>query len=212
MTDYELLRKRMVDNQLRTSSVTDRRILAAFGSVPREAFVPPARLPLAYADTGHAIANGRAMPAPAPLARLIQLGEIAPGEAVLVVGAGTGYGAAVVRALGAEVSALESDADMLAAARRNRELAGLAIVEGPFDGSTVTGDYDVILVEGAVDSAPRALLEHLKEGGRLVAPIRRGAAASATLYVRSGREFAVHTAFDAPFPPLQPVASDALVF
>lgn len=209
MIDFERARKAMVDNQLRTSAITDRRLLAAMGEVPREIFVPEARRSLAYIDDAHALpgASGRSLPAPAPFARLAQLGDIGPEDTVLDVGAGNGYSSAVLARLGATVVALESDAGLAAEAREKLALVGagaVTVVEGDLDaGAPRHGPYDVILIEGAVREVPEKLFKQLREGGRLVALIRQGAAAVAHVFLRFGNDFAGRAEFNANLPPLR---------
>lgn len=206
MSDYEALRRKMVDNQLRTSNVTDRRLLAAMGEVPRERFVPEARKGLAYADVVHQLGAGRALASPAPFAKLLQLAEIDHTDRILDVGAGTGYTTAVLARLGSEVTAIEPDSGLAGAARNN--LAGLGIAnahvtEADTDGSgLVAGSYDVIVVEGALDAQPAGLLALLADGGRLVALLRRNGTAAASVYFRSGDEIGERSEFNASLPPL----------
>ncbi len=115
MDDFTTARTKMVDNQLRTQSVTDYEVLAAMGTVPREAFLPPASRALAYIDSDLAVSPAAAdsppryMMEPAPLARLVQLAEVGKADVVLVVGCGTGYSAAVLARLADSVVALEQD-------------------------------------------------------------------------------------------------------
>jgi protein-L-isoaspartate(D-aspartate) O-methyltransferase len=210
MTDFVHARKAMVDNQLRTSSITDRRLLTVMGELPRELFVPESRKDLAYIDEAHVFPgpSGRALPPPAPFARLVQLCEIRPDDTVLDVGAGTGYSSAVLARLAAKVVALESDAGLAAQAQENLEAVGaytVTVVQGPLDaGAPKQGPYDVILIDGAVAEVPDKLFRQLKQGGRLVALIKQGATAVAHVYVRSGDEFAGRAAFNTSLPPLQP--------
>lgn len=219
MTDFERARQAMVDNQLRTSAVTDRRLLRAMGAVPRERFLPEARRPLAYIDESHVLPgpSGRAIPAPAPFARLVQLAEIGPDDHVLDVGTGTGYSAAVLAQLAGSVVALEGDPALAKAASGNLASLGVAnasIVENDLDkGAPEQGPYDAIVLEGAVAEVPEAILHQLKEGGRLVALIRTGATAVASVYVRVGEEFAPRTEFNTTLPPLQRTSPpDTFVF
>jgi protein-L-isoaspartate(D-aspartate) O-methyltransferase len=208
MTDYKRARKAMVDNQLLTSGVTDRRILSAMGEVARELFVPAARLPLAYIDEAHMLpgASGRALAAPAPFGKLVQLAAVGPDDTVLDVGTGTGYSAAVLTRLAGKVVALESDPQLAAAARAALPQVGagaVTVVEGALEaGAAKHGPYDLIIVEGAVAEVPAKLLSQLKEGGRLVALVRSGPAAVANLFVRSGNDFAARAEFNTTLPPL----------
>jgi len=206
MIDFEAARRKMVDNQLRTGGITDRRLLGVLGRVPRERFLSPERAGLAYIDDVQPLPGaGRRHLAPvAPFAKLIQLATIASTDRVLDLGCATGYSAAVLAELAAGVVAVESDADLAAAARRN--LAGLSnvrVIEGPLvTAARREGPFDVIVLEGSVDSVPEALFAELAEGGRLVALVREGATASGNLFIRSGRDVAGRTDFNAALPAL----------
>ncbi len=212
MDDFTTARTKMVDNQLRTQSVTDYDVLAAMSAVPREAFLPPAMRPLAYIDSDLLVSAAgsdgpsRYMMEPAPLARLVQLAELAPSDVVLVVGCGTGYSAAVLARLANSVVALEQDAEL--AARASETLTALevdtvAVVTGSLEaGYPSEAPYDVIFVDGAVEVVPPALTEQLKDGGRLVAVVGYGRSAAATLFRRSGGDIGSRVAFDADIQPL----------
>ena len=215
MADFAQARRLMVDTQLRTSNITDRRLLAAMGRVPRELFVPEKRRGLAYIDDVHPLTEGgspRYLPSPAPFGRLLQLAQIDAGDTVLDIGCVTGYSAAVMADLARHVTAVESDPDLAAKAREN--LATLAIsnvdvVEAPLDqGPTGSQTFDVVMVEGALEVVPETLLDRIKDGGRLVALVREGATASAKVYVRAGSDVAARTEFDANLPLLEIVKRD----
>jgi protein-L-isoaspartate(D-aspartate) O-methyltransferase len=210
MADFATARRRMVDNQLRTSNITDRRILTAMEEVPRERFVPEARQELAYADVPLALGQGRWLAPAAPFAKLIQLAEIQHTDSVLDVGAGTGYSTAVLAQLAASVTALESDPSLATTARdifaNAFHVNNAQVVEGPLDGAGLPHNaYDVIVVEGAVESVPASLFPLLKDGGRLVALLRRGGAGVAHVYVRSAAGIATRAEFNAALPPLAAV-------
>ena len=206
MVDFERARKAMVDNQLRTSNVTDRRILNAMLSVPRENFVPADRRVLAYIDDVHDLGHGRAMPAPAPFAKLVQLAEIEPTDAVLDLGAGLGYSTAVLAQLAHEVVGIESDAALAAEAAKALAAAGVTnaeIVVSDFaDVRPHAKGFDVIVLEGAVNEVPPALFKLLRDGGRLVALVRRGPAAIAHIFVKSGETVNSRAEFNTTLPPL----------
>jgi protein-L-isoaspartate(D-aspartate) O-methyltransferase len=206
MIDFAHARTQMVENQLRTVGVSDKRLLAAMMAVPREQFVAPALQPVAYTDIVLPIGAGRALAAPAPFAKLVQLAEIAHEDAVLDVGAGTGYSTAVLAAMAREVTALESDPDLADVARRHLTELGIAhvrLVDAPLDGSYAPGRlFDVIVIEGMVDAEPSAFFPLLADGGRLVALVRGRGVATAHVYVRSGAEVAGRAEFNAVLPQL----------
>ncbi len=169
---FNVQRRHMVDGQLRTGGVTDLSLLAAFLDTPRESFVAPSQAALAYLDSDQPAlgSSGRRLLAPLTLARLLQAATVAPGERALDVAGGSGYSAAILERLGACVVALESDAGAAEAARR--ALAGrdrIEVVVGDLAaGARDKGPFDVILVNGAFESQPDALIAQLAEGGRLV--------------------------------------------
>lgn len=212
MTDFADQRVKMVDSQLRTEAVTDYDILDAMGAVPREAFVPVRYRDLAYIDDDLPLndaaegKDARFLMRPAAFARLIQAAEIDKTDIVLDTGCATGYSAAVLARLADSVVALESDSALAAAASALLGELGVgnaAVVTGPLhDGYPSEGPYDVIVVEGAVEAVPEALFAQLKEGGRLVAVVGRGRAASAMVYTRSEGDFGGRPAFDAFVPTL----------
>src|SRR4030095_14492580 len=168
MQDFSLARRAMVDSQLRPQGVTDRAVLAAMGKVERERFVPEKARALAYFDRPLKIGEGRALMAPAELGRLLT--EIAPrpGERALVVGSGTGYSAALLREIGLDVVALESDEALIAAATA----AGIDTVTGELSkGWPKRAPYDLILLDGAVEEIPSGLDKQLTAEGRVAGAV-----------------------------------------
>jgi protein-L-isoaspartate(D-aspartate) O-methyltransferase len=208
MIDFAAQRTKMVESQIRTEDVTDRNVIAAMAAVPREKFVPERMAELAYIDQDLAIAGmgmgGRFLMKPATLARLLQAAGVAPTDHVLDVGCGLGYAAAVLARLAASVVALEEDAALSAGARKQLgDLANVEVVEGRLEeGHKARAPYDLILVEGAVEVVPEALLGQLGEGGRLVAVVGYGRAASATVFTKADGDVGDRPAFDADVPPL----------
>lgn len=219
MVDFERARKAMVDNQLRTSNITDRRLLAVMGKVPRERFVPADRKSLAYIDEAHPLQaerTRRALSAPAPFAKLVQLAGIQHTDKVLDLGCGTGYSTAVLVALAAEVVGIDDQADLVAQAEANLRALGIenaTIVEGSLEtGVPAHGPFDAIVVEGVIEAVPEALFGQLAEAGRLVALIRRGATSVANVFVKSGKDVAGRPEFNANLPPLAEPGADEFVF
>ena len=168
MQDFTLARRAMVDSQLRPEGVTDRDVLAAMSEVAREDFVPAEARALAYFDRPVKIAAGRSMMPPAALGKLLTALAPRRGERALVVGSGTGYSAALLRSIGLDVVALESDQALASAAAA----AGIETSVGELDKGWAKGaPYDLILLDGAVEEIPAALVKQLREGGRLAGAI-----------------------------------------
>lgn len=168
--DHAAARMAMVLSQLRPNAVTDPRVVAAMGDVPRERFVPEGHALLAYRDRPLPLGNDREMNAPLATARLLNEAAIEPTDKVLLIGAGGGYAAALLARIAAHVVALESDPALVKAA--GAALAGIgnvAIVEGGLAAGLPDGaPYDVIIIDGAVEQLPQALVDQLRVGGRIV--------------------------------------------
>ncbi len=165
---FEPMRRAMVASQLRTTGVNDPRVIAAMGEVARERFVPAARAALAYADATVPLADGRALNPPMALGRLLTEAQLEGHERALVIGAGTGYAAAVLARLVGSVVALEEDAALAATARETLAGTGVTLVEGPLSaGWAAAAPYDFILIDGAVDFVPPAIVGQAAEGARI---------------------------------------------
>jgi protein-L-isoaspartate(D-aspartate) O-methyltransferase len=197
--DFSAARAAMVESQLRPQGVVDPAVVDAMRSVQRERFVPDAVRPVAYVDRAVAIGGGRFLSAPAVLGQLLTQMMPERGQSALVVGAGTGYSAAVLSAIGLRVVAVESDADLAARART----LGITVVEGPLEaGDPNAGTYDQILIDGAVEIIPDAIIGQLADGGRLgTALIDRGITRLA-VGRKAGGAFGYLTFGDAGVPAL----------
>ena len=207
MVDFAKARVMMVDNQVRPSDVTDLSIVQALLEVPRERFVPTRAQALAYIDEDIALNDqGRALTKPAVFAKLVQLAAIEPTDVVLIVGAATGYGAAILSRLASSVVALEEDADLAARASKTLEslaVENVAVVTGPLiAGYAKEAPYDVVFVDGAVEVMPPALTDQLRDQGRLVAIVGYGRAADAMIYRKTGSDVSGRSAFNAAARPL----------
>jgi protein-L-isoaspartate(D-aspartate) O-methyltransferase len=219
MIDFVAARRIMVDSQVRTSDVTDLRLITAMLALPRERFLPPEQADLAYLDfDAPATATpagkpGRRLLKPMVLAKLLQAAEIQGGDHVLDVGCATGYSSALVARLAGSVVALDEDAGLVERARDNLGALGVTqvqVVSGPLsDGWPAQAPYDVIVLNGASEIAPKALLRQLKPGGRLVGVLGRGPLGKAMLYCSIGGECGGRPIFDAAAPLLPGFAAPA---
>lgn len=172
---FEQMREAMIDSQLRTTGVSDPRVVEAIRATPRELFVPAERAMLAYVDQNQPIAPGRYLMEPMVFGRLLDAAMIGPDMRVLVVGAGTGYAAAVIARLAREVVAVEEDTELAAKARANLatlRLANLQVVEGLLAaGWPAEAPYDAVFFDGMIETVPDALLGQLREGGQVIGVI-----------------------------------------
>ncbi|SNY93288.1 protein-L-isoaspartate(D-aspartate) O-methyltransferase [Cohaesibacter sp. ES.047] len=200
-------RRQMVDTQIRTTDVTAYNVLDAFLTVPRELFVPSSSKAFAYSDADIRISDERIMMQPSPLAKLLQLADIATDDLVLVIAASSGYSAALVSHLANTVVAVENDEDLVQRAQDTISDLGydnVAVISGDLaEGVSSEGPYDVILIEGTVGQVPQHLLEQLKDGGRLVTVDGNDRRAEAVKILRTGDHFSRIAAFDTNAPILK---------
>ena len=203
MTDFSAARRHMVDGQVRTADVTDLRVISAMLEVPRERFVPPSAVTLAYLDfelpVGEGASASRRLLKPMVLAKLIHAAEIEATDRVLDVGCAGGYAAAVLARIAGQIVALEQDASLAKSAQAAlSSMPNIDVVDGPLvDGWAKAAPYDVILLEGATEVEPDAFCRQLKDGGRLLCVLGSPPSAKAMLYRRSGAELGGRPIFDA---------------
>ena len=202
MFDFAQARTNMVDSQLRPNGITDGRILDAMQSVMRERFVGQAQQSVAYMDGDIALKEASLAPSfliePMAFARMLQAAEVSPTDRVLDIGAATGYGAAVLSNLVAQIVAVESDASLVAIARHNlSSSANVSITEGPLSqGAPNAGLFDLIVLEGRVEEVPNTLFSQVKDGGRVVAAIGSRDMAKCCVYKISGQTRTQRAVFD----------------
>lgn len=164
------MRGAMVASQLRPNAVTNAAVIKAFETVDREKFVPADRRRVAYVDVPVVLTQSRAMNAPLVTARLLNEAAIKGGERVLLIGAATGYCAALLASLSAEVTAVEEDDALFAALDANTaDLTTVKVVKAPLsEGAGEQDSFDILIIDGAVAQIPDALKHSLKEGGMMV--------------------------------------------
>lgn len=167
---FETMRHAMVASQLRTNAVNDTRVVEAMARLPREDFLPEEHRAIAYRDTLLPLAGGRRQNLPLATGRLLTVADVRPTDKVLLIGAAGGYSAALLAGLANAVVAVEEEASLAALARTAlAAYANVELVEGPLAaGYAKEGPYDLIVVDGAVEELPAALLDQLKPEGRVV--------------------------------------------
>ncbi len=212
MNDLSVARTNMVNSQVATNKVTDKRVLGAMLDTPREIFLPASRKAAAYIDQDVVINEAsedgpaRYLMQPMVFARLVQAAEITRSNDVLDIGCGTGYSSAIISRLAHFVIALESHAslaDMAAAKLSELGADNAVVITGPLaKGYAGEGPYDVIVLEGAVDFVPDVLFEQLKDGGRLVAILDDGGIGRACVFTKAGASISKRVLFDANIKPL----------
>ena len=206
MSEFSTRRVMMVDTQVRPSDVTKFPIIDAMLSIPREAYVPADRREAAYVGENLAIGQDRVMLEARTLAKLLDALDIQPGEMVLDLGCGLGYSAAVIARLAETVVAVEADEVLAVEAGRLLSESGVdnAIV---VTGSLATGaakhaPYDVITIEGGVETVPASLLAQLKDGGRIGAIFMEGAVGTVKVGYKAGDQVTWRAVFNATAPLL----------
>jgi protein-L-isoaspartate(D-aspartate) O-methyltransferase len=196
--NFEHMRRAMIANLLRTTGTNDPRVLAAVGEVARERFVPQARIALAYADALVPLKPGRDLNNPLALGRLLTEAAPQEGERALVIGAATGYSAAVLSRLVGSVVAVEEDEELAAFARDALAAYPVTLVQGPLnEGHREGAPYDLILIDGAVEFVPDALIAQLKDGGRLAAAMLDNGVSRLSLGRKAGEGFGTAAFSDA---------------
>ncbi|HEX5008642.1 MAG TPA: protein-L-isoaspartate O-methyltransferase [Hyphomonadaceae bacterium] len=203
--DLQAARAAMIDSQVRTNDVTDRRLIAAMASVAREAFVPANKAALAYAEISVETGAGRWLMTARDFSKLANAAVIKETDRLLDIAPGGGYSAAVFSKIAASVVALEDEA-AAGSVRDNLARAGAANVE-VISGSLKAGapskaPFDVIFVNGAVEDVPKAWLDQLADGGRLCVVVVEGNVRRARVYTRSGNKTAWLTPFETAVPNL----------
>lgn len=179
MTDFAARRTTMVDTQVRPADVTKFPIIDAMLSVPREEFVPDALREAAYVGENLELAAARVVLEPRTLAKMLDALDVQSDELVLDIGSAFGYSSAVIARIAQAVVALESDSEMAQeaqAALGNLDIDNVVVQQGELaEGAAQHGPYDAIMIEGGVEELPAAIMEQLKDGGRIACLFMSGA-------------------------------------
>jgi protein-L-isoaspartate(D-aspartate) O-methyltransferase len=206
MSGFESARRRMVERQLRARGISDERVLAAMGEVPREVFLPEKLRRRAYADSALPIGEEQTISQPWIVAAICQALALEGPERVLEVGTGSGYSAAVLSRLAGHVVSVERHEPLSRSARQvldSLEVRNVELVVG--DGSLGVPErapFDCIAVHATAPAAPPALLDQLVDGGRLVVPVAAGEADVLTVLRREGERIEAERISPCRFVPL----------
>jgi protein-L-isoaspartate(D-aspartate) O-methyltransferase len=206
MSEFATRRVMMVDTQVRPSDVTKFPIIDAMLSVPRETYVPDDKREAAYVGENLTIAPGRVVLEARTLAKLLDALDVLPTELVLVVGCGLGYSAAVIARLAETVVGVEDNETLAGEAQRllsEENVDNAIVVTGPLaEGSAKCAPYDVITVEGGVETIPEAILAQLKDGGRIGAVFMDGAVGTVRIGYKKDGQMTWRPVFNASAPVL----------
>jgi len=206
--DFETARRHMVDSQVRPHDVTDLRLQTAMETTPRELFLPVELRDQAYVDREIEYAPGRHLLTPRDFSKLVMAAEPKPTDLVLNTLCGSGYSTAILAQLVEMVVSLESDEALAGKAQENLTSIGAsnaAVITGDaWAGAREQGPFDLIFVGAAIAREPTALLEQLKDGGRLATILREGGVSRGVIYRRSGDAFASTPYFDASTKAIAP--------
>ncbi len=201
--NFETMRRAMVESQLRTTGVNDPRVVAAMAMVPRERFVPAEWQALAYMDRPVPLGSGRELNLPEATGALLTAAAIRPSDKVLIVGAATGYTAAVVADIALQVTALEENEALIDQGRAALAGTGVQLAQGPLaEGWSAGAPYDLIIVDGLVEQVPDALIEQLADGGRLACALLDRGASRLAIGRKSGAGFGLDLFADCDASPL----------
>ncbi len=212
MSDFTSRRTAMVDTQIRPSDVTKFPIIEAMLTVPREAFVPLEKREAAYMGENLALDGSRVVLEPRTLAKMLDVLDIRANELVLDIGAGLGYSSAVIARMAEAVVAVEADESLASEAQSTlaeHNVDNVVIHEGPLnEGAADHGPYDVILVQGGVETFPENLAAQLKDGGRIACLFMTGALGEVRLGQKIDGALVWRQAFNAGAPVLEGFATE----
>ena len=201
--DFKIARKNMVENQIRANKVTSLNVINAFLDVPREKFVPDALQEISYVDEDIQLSRNRFMMKPMILARLFQSLNLKGNENILHVGSNSGYGSAILSRMCSSVISLESDKKLFETSIHTFSNMGFDNVV-PLHGSMENGvekeaPFDIIFIEGSIETEPTSLFSQLNENGKLIAIIRPAniKIGKAKLFFKISNEIGLENLFDA---------------
>ncbi len=206
MADFAARRRIMVDTQIRPSDVTSFPIIDAMLNVPREAFVPDGARDLAYLGGPIPLGGGRQLMEPRSIAKMLEALDVTPDEMVLEIAPGLGYTTALLARMAEAVVAVEENEDLAHDAEANlsaQSVDNAAVLTGPLaEGSAKNAPYDVIVAFAGVEEMPPALIDQLKEGGRIMSVFMSGQLGEVRMGLKLRGEVSWRMEFNATAPVL----------
>lgn len=177
MQDFKLMRENMVKSQIGTVGVTSEKILNAFSTIPREAFVPSELQNIAYCDEDINICDGRYLVEPSIIARLLEYADLKSDDVALTIGSGAGYTAALLSKIVSTVVSLEENNELLSRSQKvwdDNDFCNIVGLSGKLnEGAPDNAPYSLIIINGCVSSIPDTIKSQLsKDGGRILAVIQ----------------------------------------
>lgn len=213
MADYTSRRTMMVDTQVRPSDVTKFPIIDAMLSVPREEYVPDHSREAAYIGENIELGGDRVLLEPRTFGKMLDAIDVQSSDVVLDLGCGLGYSTAVLAQIAEFVVAVEDDAARAEEAQSILTAQGVdnaAVFEAPLtEGAAKNGPYDVVFLQGAVEVIPDALIDQIKENGRIVAIFAEGSVGEIRVGSKIGGVMNWRMAFNAGAPVLTGFAKEA---
>jgi protein-L-isoaspartate(D-aspartate) O-methyltransferase len=196
----EEMRRNMVDSQLRTSGVNTPWIISAMLMTPRELFIPGDN-ETAYMDRSNPLGNGRMLNPPLAAGQMLTMAEPKATDRVLLIGAGTGYLAALLSRRVEKLVAVEESIELAAAFRAN--LPAIALIEGPNNlGAPQHAPFDLIIIDGGIEILPDALAAQLADGGHVVSGLIEGPVSRLAMGVKRGDHLVLRPVSDMEVAPL----------
>lgn len=190
----EAMRRNMVDSQLRPSGVNTPWVLAAMLETPREDFITGDKS-AAYMDRSLPLGEGRCLNPPVSLGQMLMLADVSPTDRVLLVGAGTGYLATLLKRRVQSLVAVEESPALAAAF--GTACPEVKLVNGPLaDGAAEHAPFDIIIIDGAIARLPESLIAQLAEGGRIVTGLLDGPVSRLASGIKRGGHVALRPALD----------------
>lgn len=216
MSDFLIMRQNMVKGQVLPENVVNPLLIDALFTIPREKFVPCQLARIAYMDRNFPLTKGRCLLRPATLARLLEALNPKSLDKILYIGAGTGYGPALLNHMATHIVALDSEETFTQEAERlvdELKLSSIQVVLGSLaEGWEKEAPYDKILIEGCVEFIPMKVVSQLQEGGQLITIKRhKGKESIAVKIERKQGVFTENFLFDA-FAPRLPSFQEQKMF